>query len=300
MVTLWSLFTSLPTQSQETIRGDLFFRNVTDKVVIQTSPSQKLVFDESVAGTLILNGHDLFIYADNVEVVGTVKIKAFSEDDLPTNSSGLGEAGRRGGDAGLCGRNGCPGGTGDNGFPGPTGAPGKSAGDVFLSIKQVSGPGKLIFVDVGQRGGKGGAGGRGGDGGRGGTGANRTCGDIMGRGKHGPGDGGRGGTGGNGGAGGKGGPGGPGGTITYADSVIGAISEGKVQFDFSRAAGGPGGTGGAAGNAGGYGGMGHGAMCGGGGTGGPLGSPGTEGPAGPDGDPGRPGKAVCFGSRCPS
>ena len=287
-----------PASSQVAIRAETFFVNVSDRVVIQTAPNQKLVFDEQFGSELILNGNPLVIYADNVEVIGTVTIRAFASSDIPTPSAGVGGPGDRGGDAGGGERDGPQGGTGGTGKPGPVGQNGATAGDVVLGIKNLSGPGKLIVATVGQAGGQGGKGGRGGDGGSGGSGANRGCGNMFGQGASSPGNGGRGGTGGTGGKGGAGGSGGPGGTITYLDSLSSSIAAGTLVFDVGRGPGGAGGPGGPPGNGGPGGGMGHGAHCGGGGQNGDPGSGGAAGPAGDEGQPGLPGKEICFGPTC--
>jgi hypothetical protein len=286
--------------SSEEIRAEQFFKGVTDRVVIQTSPSQVLVFDENLGKTLVLNGHPLVIYADNVKLIGNVTIRAFSENDVPTDSSGVGGGGQRPADAPGCGHNGCPGNVGGTGGDGPMGTPGSSAGDMVLGIKSVSGIGTLTVIAVGQRGGKGGIGGRGGDGSRGGPGEDRGCGNFFGAGAHGPGDGGTGGTGGAGGAGGKGGPGGNGGTITYSDSLLGSIKSGKVILDVSQSSGGGGGPPGAGGGPGSGGDYGPGAACGGGGTNGQGGAGGSAGPPGPVGEKGLAGKTICFGAACPN
>jgi hypothetical protein len=282
----------------EDIRAEQFFKNVTDRVVIQTSPSQTLVFDETFGRTLVLNGHPLVIYANNVRLIGNVTIRAFADTDVPTDTPGVGGGGQRPADAPGCGHNGCQGTQGGTGGDGPTGTAGSNAGDVVLGIKSVSGTGTLAVVGVGQTGGKGGFGGRGGDGSRGGPGEGRGCGNILGQGAHGPGDGGTGGTGGTGGVGGKGGTGGSGGTVTYSDSLLGSIKSGKVVLDVSQSSGGLGGPPGPGGGPGSGGDYGSGAACGGGGTNGQGGAAGATGPTGPVGEKGLAGKTICFGAAC--
>lgn len=288
-----------PALSQVAIRAETFFVNVSDRVVIQTASNQKLVFDEQFGSELILNGNSLAIYADNVEVIGTVTIRAFPTTAAAPPNGGVGSAGARGGDAGGGDRDGPPGGNGGAGGQGPTGASGAPSGDVVLGIKSLSGTGTLRIALGGEAGGKGGQGGRGGDGGSGGPGHNRDGCNAFCGGCRAPGNGGTGGTGGRGGTGGVGGRGGAGGTITYSDSLLQAIDVGRLAFDLSPAPGGAGGEGGPPGNGGPGGGMGHGNQCGGGGQNGSPGGGGAGGDKGSAGSPGAPPKPICFGPSCP-
>jgi hypothetical protein len=276
------------------IRAETFFQNVSSRVVIQAAPNQTLVFDAQYGGDLILNGQDLVIYADKVEVIGTVTIRPYTADSAPSASSGVGAPGDPGGPGGES----SPGGGGGQGQIGPTGQAGSRAGDIVLGIKSLTGTGKLVVAPIGQAGGRGGQGGRGGDAGRGGDGHNRDgcnmfCGNC-----NSPTNGGTGGRGGDGGPGGTGGAGGPGGVITYTDSLHAALDAGRLKFDLAPAAGGLGGPGGPPGNGGPGGGMGHGNACGGGGMNGGPGSGGGNGANGQPGSPGTPGKAICFGPAC--
>ena len=291
-----SIIAQAPEATKERVYAETFFTDVKDKVYIQTTANQVLVFDAEKIGarSLVLNGNDLDISAPEVEVIGEVKIVAYPAGATGTDNAGkVADAGRPGGTSESnsgCGRDGCTGPTGDPGKPGMAGGDGKPAGAVRLRIASLTGTGTLTIEAVGQKGGSGGRGGRGGNGWTGGPGHGASCGDWLGRHRDDAGKGGKGGRGGSGGAGGAGGKGGNGGRITFSQSLADIIGFGKLVLSTAGGLGGDGGIGGGKGGPGngGPGGDGKGECGRARGDDGPRGDDGADGGKGETGKPGEP------------
>lgn len=107
-------------------------------IVIETAPGEILVFD--AARSYLLDGRDLAIDADTVEVTGDVTIRAFTDGDTPAALAGQPPMpAQRGADGGR-------GSVGTNGKPGPK---------IRLKIAHLVGNGNLTIINTGRSGGQG-------------------------------------------------------------------------------------------------------------------------------------------------
>lgn len=274
------------------IPAEQFFSQSGNPVDITLEPNQILVFDESANREYILNGRDLNIVADTVEVRGLVVIHSFRKAAADADGVGLGgENGVAYSTAPAC-RNGRPGGGGQPGFQGPKGVDGRPAGDISIDIGSVVGEGRLAIHNTGQDGGCGGTGGNGGAGGQGESGGSSRSG-VFGC-DCGGGDGGYGGNGGVGGHGGIGGRGGDAGVVALSRRASTSSMRSAVDLIVRGGRGGSGGDGGPGGKGGGGGDMGRGGGFCGGGRGGGDGSRGPSGELGPRGTDGRNGRVFEF------
>lgn len=282
--------------SQEEVLAKGFFATDSRKVIyIEVGKGQRLVFDAVDNTKYILNGKQLEIRADELEVRGDVKIiSSPKKGDDNLQKVGVGLKGDDGGKGHGDGGGGVPGGEGHQGPDGLPGGDGDSAHRVRLYVNKLIGAGSLTIDNSGAKGGTGGEGGHGGLGGKAGDGANRESGN-------GPGNGATGGRGGIGGTGGVGGTGGKGGDIEFTRTLCAAIPSKKFVPIATSGPGGDGGIGGIGGDGGARGEGGSGGGAGGGGGG----DPGTKGPSretergqtGPTGKTSSDGKIRCEG--CP-
>lgn len=292
-IAMFCVFTAQAAVTTEApIPAGQFFDQSGNSVDINLESGQVLVFDESANQKYILNGRDLRIVADTVQVRGRVVIRSFRE--AAEDAGGVGMAGGSGAGfptAPAC-RNGRPGEVGQPGSPGPSGGDGRPAGDISLDIGSIVGDVPIFIHNTGQDGGHGGTGGNGGDGGQGESGGSSRSG-VFGC-DCGGGDGGNGGNGGLGGRGGSGGRGGDGGVVALSQRASSPSVRPRIELIVEGGRGGPGGDGGSGGKAGGGGDMGRGGGFCGGGRGGGGGSPGPSGEPGSLGTDGRSGRVFEF------
>lgn len=257
-----SLFGPLTFAEDVRVRVDAvqYFADTTTPDVVIVLPSDRVLVFEYTKD-YVLNGRNLTIVADHIEVVGDVKIRSFPEGATAAfNTSGT------------------------------------HSGNAILTTKELHGGGTLNFVMEGMIGGEGKKGDTGSTGSPGPAGRNaKCCGyDHSSSCSHGASQGGNGGQGGQGGQGKSGLQGGNGGLLRLNADAATLLESGRITATLSGGQGGKGGVGGD-GGAGGPGGPGGAGQYKGGGRlapricnypSKPAGSPGAVGPKGPQGPPG--------------
>jgi hypothetical protein len=243
-------YTAAAVAEEHAVKAKDFFEKGAGPITIKVG--RTLIFD-SADGEYVLNGRDLYVESDRVEIIGNVVIHGFPTDEeeaalgsrardgAPGRSGGFGEAGQQGEQ-------------GHNGNDGPAGRDGPR---IELRIGRVLGNGQLTIINNGAPGGPGQDGGNGGNGGEGGPGNHKNC--PFGFGVYWRTEGGRGGDGAVGGDGGFGGAGGNGGVILYSKALRDLVRTGRVKLESQpgktaqfgrRGLGGQGGMGGPTGEVG--------------------------------------------------
>ncbi len=223
--------------------GDL---NPSDCYDIEVShPGGVIVAREQNNDLFEIGGCNLSIEAAALELIGDVRISAFTESAAGYAGPAAAGAAQPPAEGTDDNRDGIDGGPGRRGANGRDGKTGKNAGRVDLRGDGWRGVGSLSVDLKGQNGGRGQSGGPGGLGQQGAKGRKAESGVVKCR--HKPGVGGDGGLGGGGGAGGNGGGGGKGGVVYRSVAAEQAIVDGKLGVDVSGGQGGAPGSGGACG-----------------------------------------------------